>query len=124
MEPLAPDHQHNSQPQLYPQAQAPAFPQAQSPGYPAQPFGAQYPQPYPPGQAPYGYAQPYAYPAPQPQPPAPIIVQNAVNVGGRQGHSVLFHVFMFFITGGLWMFIGPFFALRRRGGANNRVNFR
>lgn len=128
VEPATPDHQQNTQPQMYPQAQA--FPQAQPHphphGYPSQPFGPQYPQPYPPGQAPYGYGQPhpYAYPAAQPQPSAPIIVQNAVNVGDRQGHPFGFHVFMISITGGLWMFIAPFLALRRRGGASNRVNFR
>jgi hypothetical protein len=65
----------------------------------------------------------------QPQYPTdqqpPIIVQNAVNVGvGRTGHSLSFHVFMFFITGGLWLFIAPFPAARRRGGGNNTVNFR
>lgn len=66
-------------------------------------------------------------PVPQSNPPMPpIIVQNAINVGThKHKRSFGFHVFMLFITGGLWLFIGPFLAYRRRGGgANNTVNFR
>jgi hypothetical protein len=109
------------QPQ-YPQPQGyqPQYPQSQGyqPQYPQpQGYQPQYPQPYPPGQTqPYGYVQP--------QPPAPIVIQNAVNVGARQGHSFLFHICMFLITGGLWIFIAPILAMRRSNGANNRVTLR
>ena len=124
-----PDHQQNTQPQMYPQAQERAFPQAQPHpyphGYPSQPFGPQYQQPYPPGQAPDGLraAAPVRVPSRAAAATGAIIVQNAVNVGDRQGHSFGFHVFMFLMAGGLWMF-APFLALRGRRGANSRVNFR
>ncbi|WP_422734178.1 hypothetical protein ACN26Y_02470 [Micromonospora sp. WMMD558] len=48
-----------------------------------------------------------------------IIVQNAVNIGGRRRRGLGFHIFMFFITGGLWLFIAPFLAMRKSGASNS-----
>lgn len=116
-QPVAP---YGTQPVPYSQPPQPV-PYASAP--PA-PYYSQPPAPYY-GQAPQ--AQPYGAQAVQYAPPPPIIIQNAVNVGGQpRGHGFLFHVSMFFITAGLWLFIGPVLAWRRRGrsGANNIVTFR
>lgn len=50
-------------------------------------------------------SQPVAQPFPQWQPQQqPItIVNSATAIAGRRRHSILFDIFMIFITGGLWI---------------------